>query len=194
MVVKDESQFIGDAIASAAPIVDEVVVVDTGSVDETVDIARRAGARVFRARWPGDLGKAHQLPLDHAHGDWVLALDADEALDPGSRGRIPELLDVGDVEGYRLAIRNYSYVYTEKWRWCDPTHPFARGTPGFLPTRVVRLFRRRPAYRYSGMLHQTMEPAIVALGGRVADADVAIHHYGFLRTDKLKGELYVRLA
>src|SRR3712207_6391939 len=92
LVARDEASFIANAIASGRDVVDEVIVVDTGSSDGTAALARAAGARVVEEEWPGDLGKAHDLPAAHARGEWVLALDADEVLDPSARGRVRDLV------------------------------------------------------------------------------------------------------
>lgn|GEM_PF-1118125 len=194
VVARNEAGFLDDCIESARAVVDEIVVVDTGSTDGTPDVAARAGALVVRRPWPGDLGRAHDLPLEHATGDWVLSLDADEVLDPSRRRRVRDLVASPSVDGYRLPIRNYGYEPLPKWRPADPTDPLARGALGFIPTRPVRLFRRRPAHRFLGHLHQAIEPSILRDGGRVADADVPIHHYGALRSDRWKSPLYARLA
>lgn len=194
VVARNEAAFIGETIASAQPIVDEAVVVDTGSTDATPDIARDAGAKVVHAPWPGDLGSAHDLPVAHASGDWVLALDGDEALDPSSRDRIRDLAAAGEHDGYRVLIRNYSYTWDAKWRPADPCDPLTRGAAGYIPTWPVRLFRRRAEYRYSGLLHQCVGPAIRRNGGRVGAADATIHHYGFLRFDRAKSPMYRELT
>ncbi len=194
IVTRDEAALLERCIASARPVVDEVVVVDTGSRDGTPECARRAGARVFHADWPGSLGQAHDLPLEHARGDWILSLDGDEVLDPAGARLLPNLLRRPGVEGYRVAIRNYSYSPQAKWRPADPTDPLARGALGYHPTCVVRLFRRRPSHRFSGSLHQSMTPAIRARGGRIADSGLLIHHHGPLRLDRWKSPLYEKLA
>jgi LPS sulfotransferase NodH/glycosyltransferase involved in cell wall biosynthesis len=175
--------------------VDEVVVVDTGSSDETRAVARRSGARVIEADWPGDLGTAHGLPLAHARGDWVLSLDADEVLDPGTRGLIRDLASSDDFDAYELLVRNYLYRWpSAKWRRADPRDPLTRGAAGYVPTTPVRLFRNRPEYTYYGRVHQTIKPSIVESGGWVGTAKVSIHHYGFVRFDRDKSDLYRRLA
>ena len=195
IVVRNEASLVAGAIASARPVVDEIVVVDTGSGDGTQEVARAAGARVLEREWPGDLGAAHALPVEHARGDWILALDADEVLDPLARGLVPELVATGDADGYELPVRNYQYRWPfAKWRPADPTDALTQGALGYVPTNPVRLFRRRPEYRYSGRVHQTVAPSILASGGRVAPADVPIHHYGFLRFDRDKTDLYARLT
>ncbi len=186
---------LGDAIASAQPVVDEVVVVDTGSSDGTLAVARACGARVIEAEWPGDLGAAHDLPVAHARGDWVLALDADEVLDPESSHRIRELAFSGEFDAYRFPVWNYQYEWRfAKWRPADPRHPLSRGGTGYVLSQPTRLFRRREEYAYWGRVHQTIEPSVLASGGRVGRGDVPIHHYGFLRFDRDKSDRYRRLA
>lgn len=196
IVVRNEAAFLGPCIESAAPVADEIVVVDTGSTDGTVEIARRAGARVFRHAWPGDLGRAHNLPLAHARCDWILSLDGDEVLDPHSRDSLGRLLrgSGGGCDGYSVAIRNYVYLPGEKLRTADPRDPHTRGAPYYAPTSVVRLFRRRAQYRFAGHLHQDVAPSIRAAGARIGVSNLTIHHYGFLRNDRFKGWLYYRLA
>ena len=194
VVARNEAGFIGACLESARPIVSEMIVVDTGSTDPTVEIARRAGARVIRAAWPGDLGRAHNLPLEHARGDWILSLDADEVLDPPSRHRIAEFLRTDVASGYRLPIRNYTYEPVLKLRRADPSDPLTRGALGYLPTCPVRLFRRRPHHRFEGLLHQTVAPSIEKHGGRIGELPVPIHHYGDLRIDRAKTPFYRLLS
>jgi hypothetical protein len=189
-----KSAFFRSCLASALPVVDDAVVVDTGSSDRTPEIARELGARVIRAAWPGDLGRAHDLPLAHARGDWILSLDGDEVLDPATRHLLRDLVRDRGRAAYRLPIRNYSFFPEIKMRPADAGDPLTAGALCFYPTSVIRLHRHRPEIRHQGRLHQSLEPAIVAQGGTIADAPVPIHHYGPLRLDKDKHALYRILA
>ena len=193
IVARNEAHFIGRAIASAQALADQIVVVDTGSTDGTPEVARRAGAEVSLAAWPGDLGQAHDLPLELAKGDWILALDADEALDPSAAERLP-VLTQGPADGYRFTVRNYDYRPALKWRSANPADPLTLGAPGWSPSWAVRLFRNDRRYRNRGRLHQSVHGAIVAAGGTVADTDIPIHHYGMLRFDRDKSSFYLQLA
>jgi LPS sulfotransferase NodH/glycosyltransferase involved in cell wall biosynthesis len=194
IVARNEAALIGACIESARPAVDEVVLVDTGSTDGTPELAARAGARVIQAAWPGDLGQAHDLPVAHARGDWVLVLDGDEVLDSVAAPALRGYAASGRYEGYRLPIRNYSYLPMVKWRRADPGDPLARGALGYMPSSPVRLFRHGRGYRHQGFLHQTVAPSIRAAGGRIGTAAVPIHHYGYLRVEAPKRSLYVALA
>jgi glycosyltransferase involved in cell wall biosynthesis/Flp pilus assembly protein TadD len=194
IVVKNEASFVGPCMASARAICDEVVVVDTGSTDGTQETARRAGARVFEEPWPGDLGRAHDLPVERAGGDWILTLDADEVLDPAGLEEIPRLVGGGEHEGWLFRFRNYLRAPGVCWRWADARDPLTRGACGWTPSRTVRLFRNRPSYRNRGLLHHSVAPAIVEAGGSLGRAATDVHHYGFLRGDRIKGGAYLRLA
>ena len=78
MIVKDEEAHLGCCLESVKGLVDEIVVVDTGSTDRTVEIARQYGARVFSYGWHDDFAAARNVSLSHAGADWILVLDADE--------------------------------------------------------------------------------------------------------------------
>jgi glycosyltransferase involved in cell wall biosynthesis len=196
MVVRDEADFLNSCIESAHPVVDEIVVVDTGSIDETTEIARTLGATVYQKPWPGDFASAYNLFLPLASGDWILNLDADEVLDPSARSSIRTLAKSRRFDGYLFTARNYSYFPTLKWRGIDPNEPFARGAPGYHPSQSVRLFRNHPDYRYTGEIHQAIRPSIVERGGPIGTAEIPIHHYGLLREDRRTSKVaqYLRLS
>ncbi len=80
MIVKDEEANLARCLASVKPIVDEMVVVDTGSTDRTKDIAEFFGARVYDFDWSGDFAEARNFSLSKAKGDWILIMDADEMI------------------------------------------------------------------------------------------------------------------
>ena len=109
MIAKDEEEFIEDAIRSVEGLADEVVVVDTGSSDDTVDIAKRAGARVEFFPWNGSFADARNVSLDYATSDWILVLDADERVHPSSRSAIRSILESeDDLRVVCPKIKNYT--------------------------------------------------------------------------------------
>ncbi len=83
MIVKDEEEMLPRCLAAVAEHVDELVIVDTGSTDRTVEIAESFGADVVEFPWNGSFADARNVSLDRATGDWILWLDADEVLDDG---------------------------------------------------------------------------------------------------------------
>src|SRR5712692_10620838 len=82
MIVRDEERFLRECLESARAVVDEMVIVDTGSQDATVAIAREFGARVLQHVWDDDFAAARNCAVTAASEDWMLALDADERLEP----------------------------------------------------------------------------------------------------------------
>ncbi|NPV73033.1 MAG: glycosyltransferase [Pelotomaculum sp.] len=177
LIAKDEEEFILSCINSVKHLVDEIVVVDTGSRDQTARLAREAGARVYDFNWPGDFALARNYALEQAVSGWILVLDADEVLDYVTVEDFNRLLCVCDVEGYFLHIKNYLGTGQEV-AW----------------DQVVRLFRNKPAYRFTGAIHEQVAPAILnANGGRgLAAAPLVINHYGYLKAQLLKKDKFKR--
>lgn len=85
IIVRDEETMLPACLASVAGVVDEIVLVDTGSRDGTLALARAAGARVFEQPWSDDFSAPRNLAIAESRGDWVLVLDADERLTRGAR-------------------------------------------------------------------------------------------------------------
>ena len=92
LIVKDEEEMLPGCLASVRGLADDIVVVDTGSTDRTVDIARAAGAAVYHHPWTGHFAEARNVSLDAARGDFVLVLDADERLDPSAADAIRAIM------------------------------------------------------------------------------------------------------
>src|SRR5205807_4207160 len=103
LIVKNEEDNLPACLGSAADLVDEVVVVDTGSQDRTKEVAARFGAKVFDFPWVDDFAAARNESLRHATGDWAFWMDADDRLDADNRGKLRSLFaglaeeDVGYV-------------------------------------------------------------------------------------------------
>lgn len=130
IITKNEEHNIGDCLASVEWM-DERIVVDAGSTDRTVEIAKGMGARVFTRAWPG-YGAQRNFSLEQATTDWVFVIDADERVTPELREEIGEVFRQGppaDVAAYEVPRRNYFYG---KWIRFG----------GIYPDYSPRLFRR----------------------------------------------------
>jgi glycosyltransferase involved in cell wall biosynthesis len=106
MIVKDEEERIGNCLDSIKGIVDEMIIVDTGSSDETVTICKSFGAQVFHFPWNGSFADARNYGLDRATGDWILWLDADEKVDNSDAYKLRDILYSHD---YLLSIHLINY-------------------------------------------------------------------------------------
>jgi Tfp pilus assembly protein PilF len=177
MIARNEEEYIERCIRSARQAVEELILVDTGSEDETADRARRLGATVYHHAWNDDFSDARNVSLKHASGDWILVLDADEVLSPENIPTIRRLAG-GQADGYLFTYRSYSRESADiRWVANDGARPEADGWDGWIPGRVVRMFRRDPRIRFEGIVHETVESAIGRFGGTIQETDVLIHHF-----------------
>jgi tetratricopeptide (TPR) repeat protein len=166
MIVKDEQEHLGGCLEAAAPWVDQLVVVDTGSTDRTVEIAREHGAEVLHHAWTGDFAAARNVSFEAATCDWVMYLDADEVLVDGEGPKLRELLGHVWREAFFLVETNY-------------TGSIEDGTA--VTHNALRIFRNRPEYRFEGRMHEQIAQHLPSyLPERVELSSVRIDHYGYL--------------
>jgi glycosyltransferase involved in cell wall biosynthesis len=188
MVVKNEEQLIGNCLSSARKIADEIIVVDTGSTDRTIEIAKRFGARFISHSWD-NLGKARNVAVSAASGDWILVLDGDEAIARGDLAKIKRLVRSRSVIGYQLAVRNYTHDYDLMWNWFPNDRIYRKeekfsACPGWMKTQPLRLFRNFSDIQYgvSGSDHASPISALRQHSGRIEKRDdVVIHHFQYLK-------------
>ncbi len=179
MIARDEAGFLEQCLSSVRGLVDQIIVVDTGSADTTPEVAQRHGAQVLSAQWQGDFSAARNLSLEPATGDWVLVLDCDEVLAAADHARLRALLRSQGPAAYRLTTRNY----TERANLaggvpCRGDYAEEKQYRGWFPTTKVRLWRNLPGIRFAGAVHELVEASIRSQGGTVGDCPVPVHHYG----------------
>jgi tetratricopeptide (TPR) repeat protein len=160
LIVRNEAAFLGGCLDSLKGKVDEVVVVDTGSTDDTPDIAAAKGARLLRFEWIDDFAAARNHALEAAAGDWILYIDADERLDsPVPLGAI--VTPPGHV-AFKVKFRPRC---------------------GYSAYHEMRLFRADPRIRFEGRIHERVVPSIERVcradGLLVGETDAAIQHLGY---------------
>lgn len=181
IIAADEEERIERAVGSVKDLVNEVIVVDTGSTDGTSAAARRAGARVVDFPWRGDFSAARNFALERARESWILVLDADETIASADRGAIRRLLSMRGADAFAFEQRTYCNEPTSiGWKPVRRNAAAARGARGFCACRQVRLFKRGERIAYRGRIFEDIEPALQECGARVVDAGIAIHHYGRL--------------
>ena len=162
LIVRDEERFLEGCLRSLKDLVDDIVVVDTGSTDRSRDIARDLGARVLGHVWAGDFAAARNASIDGARGEWILYIDADERVVEFDRRVVDTLL-------------------------ASPRHVcqtvLFRPAVGYTRYREYRLFRKRPDLRFRGVIHESLVPDLESLCAgrrwRIGDSPVAIDHLGY---------------
>ncbi|MFO0910644.1 MAG: glycosyltransferase [Isosphaeraceae bacterium] len=163
MIVRDSASTLDRCLASIEGILDEWIIVDTGSKDGTQDVARQRGAHLVEMTWPDSFALARNEALTHATGDWIVWLDADEWLDAQNALRLRTLVQ---------SLHDLPHVYFME----------QRSPIGSTAISVVqpRLFRRLPAVQWVHRVHEQILPACLARGDRPTATDIVIHHDGYV--------------
>jgi len=166
MIVRDEAENLPPCLASVQNLVDEMIVVDTGSRDHTPDIAQQHGAKVLAFEWTNDFAAARNAGLAEAQSDWILVLDADEVLVPEAIPALHQVMQQDRVLAATLLRQEIGSAQA----------PYSL---------VSRLFRRHPAIAFARPYHETIDDSVLALMQQeshwqvVQIAPVALHHTGY---------------
>lgn len=164
MIVRDEERVLGDCLASVKDVFSQVIVVDTGSKDRTVEIAREHGAEVYEIQWPDSFAAARNESLKHAKGSWIFWLDADDTLPLSSALAILEAAVNAprEVAGYVVPVQ---FVETE--------------LAGATRVDHLKLFRNLPGLKFEGRIHEQILASLRAAGGSVARINAVVLHSGY---------------
>ena len=201
MIVKNEEAVLGHCLDSVRGLADELVVVDTGSSDGTVALAESSGARIGHFPWRDDFAAARNESLRLCTGDWVLLLDADEAVDPLDHGRIRLAIAQGEAAAFTLVCRNYTRDGSARL-FDQPVIPnrsaYAEGAglPFYADQPLLRLVRRFPDLRFEGRIHELLNPYFARKKIPIGELGAVIHHYGKVdgAREAAKSAYYLELA
>ncbi|WP_369018112.1 tetratricopeptide repeat protein [Thermatribacter velox] len=176
-IMKNEEQNLPRLLSALNGYVDEVVLVDTGSTDRSVEVARSFGARIYFHKWREDFSAAKNEALERAQGEWILFLDADEAMIPEDLKKLRLILTYTSHEAFMLPIKNF----------LDPQERT------YMLNYLVRVFRRRPEIRYQGRIHETVEGSLVELGKKAFKLySIFVYHYGYKNQKKTARKVFSR--
>lgn len=201
MIAKNEERVLTRCLASVRAIVDEIIVVDTGSTDRTVEIAESFGARVYHVPWENDFSKARNISLSYATKDWILVLDADEEINQKDHARLESFMDDPTL-CYVLNQRHY----TNDLRLNNSVpvrgeHPdMEREYQGYFQSGLIRLWPNHRGIVYEGVIHELVTQSIGTQPElKIQETDFLIHHYGFTpealeRREESKAKLYTDLG
>ena len=167
MIAKNEENNIAKCIESYKNIVDEVIVIDTGSTDKTVDIAKELGARVYYFKWIDDFAKAKNYALSKASGDWIIFLDADEYFDKESAKKIPRI--IRELKNTDCNAIGCKIINIDKEKNNKVQNSFLN----------IRIFKNSQYIKYVGNIHEKIDN----LKGKINIAsyydDILIYHTGY---------------
>ncbi|MBW1913878.1 MAG: glycosyltransferase [Deltaproteobacteria bacterium] len=139
MIVKDEESMLSRCLKSAGDYADEIIIVDTGSTDQTVEIARKFGARVYHHPWENDFAKHRNQAISYATCDWILMIDADEELMAGSGNILKKAINKNNIDSIVITnISTFNNGRSEAWN------------------RQTRIFKNLPYISYSDIVHEQL--------------------------------------
>ena len=182
-IVRDDAAHLRSSIDSLKDAVNELIVIDTGSHDDTVAAAKSCGASVYKVPWTDDFAAARNAALSHATGDWIVFIDADEYFSADTRGHLRGAIKTADIEGEEVLL--------------VPWHNIDEVTGEvLLDSYAPRIFRRRTGRHYVGRIHEELRDAdgTVPKTNAVAPALLTLVHTGYsaLLTHE-KGERNLRI-
>ena len=163
MIAKNEDNHIEECLKRLRPCKFEVIVVDTGSVDRTVEIAQRYADKVFHFAWCDDFSAARNFAIPQASNDWVLTIDCDEYLENVNLAELEEALD-NNARCVGMIVRNNPYII--------------QGVRSIMSERIGRLFNRRYCH-YEGSIHEQ----VCSLDGNEPDSfriPLTFYHEGYV--------------
>lgn len=177
MIVKDEEKFIEMCLENALPNVDEVIIVDTGSTDNTKQIIGKYGDKIklIEAEWENDFAKSRNLSIEHATGDWILMLDADE-----------KILIYKDLKTIIKENDNVEGFYI-------PFYNIVNSSDIIFSNVYIKLFKNK--YKYKGKIHEQLEVPLEKVR-RIGEDEIKIIHFGYINNvyqskDKSKRNLEI---
>jgi glycosyltransferase involved in cell wall biosynthesis len=167
MIVRNEEQHLARCLKSVQGLADEIVLVDTGSTDGTVAIARQFGAQVVETTWENNFSTARNLGLARARGRWILVLDADEWLPPESCEAVRKLIHREPAEGFHLVTTSD-----------DANGHRIRG-------EILRLFPNRADVRFDFPIHEEVNSSLARAGIPLRKTTIEIVHTGYADAAKM---------
>ncbi len=165
LIARDEEEYLARCLRSAGSLVDEIVMVDTGSVDKTKKIAAQFGANIIDHAWKEDFSDARNVGLEQARGEWILHLDADEELTSDAVEAIRKAVSDSQHDAFLLTVLNL-------------TGPNERDAiEQSFPS--LRLFKHRPDRRFKGAFHEHIQINLTD-GEEIGVIEARIRHFGYL--------------
>lgn len=173
MIVKNEEKMLPRCLESVQGLVDEIIVVDTGSEDRTVQVAKSFGAKVYHHSWQDDFSLHRNQSLSYAESEWILVMDADEELECADHDKLRQALKIPDISIVSISVHNIDQKSGKQ--------------TSFLPS--VRLFRRGLNLRYDGIVHNQLK---LPESEAVLSTDVRLYHCGYSLAPEVMQKKYER--
>jgi len=165
MIVRNEESNLHRCFESVKNVVDEIIMVDTGSTDASVDIAKKYNVKISKIKWANDFSEARNKALERVQSDWILHLDADECLTKESESLILGLINNTSADAFSVVVRNYQSDLDMIKYIDDPQ---------------IRIFRNYKGYQYEQPVHEQIGHSILRNKGTVENSPLMIEHFGYM--------------
>ena len=182
LIVKNEEQYLERCIQSVASLVEEIIIVDTGSSDNTVKIAKKYTDKIFYKELDNNFSNVRNYAIDQATLDWILFLDADEFFEAYDLNQLKKLLST-NIKKDVGAIKFYVYNFFN--------------TGGWFTGHVLRFFRNRKRFIYINPMGERIEPSILKEGYKILNPDIILNHTGHCKTPESryrKTDVYIDIC
>lgn len=188
LIVKNEEENLERCLESIKNICSEIIVVDTGSIDSTISIAKKFGAKIFHYEWDNDFSAARNFSISKATKKLIFIIDADEVV---SQKDIEKFKKLEDNVAYNFITRNYVQKSNVEGVSINKKEFIEEKGFGWCKSAKIRFFPNKNI-KFSGQVHELVEESVIKNNLEIKNCDILIHHYGHLKKDK--GEFYVKLS
>lgn len=198
MIMRDNAKTLRRCLDSVKGLVNEIIIVDTGSKDNSVDVARSYGVKVFFDPWQDDFSRPRNIGISHAKSNWILVLDPDEMLLQQHHTAIKWLTRSKSVVAFWMTTLNYSpptgepqYRFLRNRR--DPSGRF----PGYTPSTKTRFFKNGLGIKFLGCWHELLDWDILNRKLPIVKTAIPVQHWNHEITQKsvkAKGLYYLSLG
>jgi len=177
MIVKNEEKNLNRCLESVKDIVDEIIIVDTGSTDNTIKIAEKYNAKIFHYKWDNSFANARNYSLSKASKDWILIMDADDELVSEDKEKLLNLINNKNIKLNAFLGETLSYSGD------SPDH-------NIYSNLNIRLIRNGKGYKFQGDIHEQIIPGIEDRNkeGIIGISDIRFYHYGYLTKTVYEGD------
>ena len=183
VLMRDEGEEVRGFFSLIAPLVEEIIVVDSGVSSEGIKVAKDFGAKVIYHPWKENFSEARNVSLEHASGEWILVLNTDEYINKEGFSYLKSLIRSKDFEGFRFIQRNYvDNPSLSSWVPCTDRVKQAWNCCGWIPSYPVKLFKNHEEIFFEGMIREGVDRSIYRRKGKIGKANVLIHHYDYFLT------------
>jgi len=188
-VVKDEQKFLDESLKSIKEIADEIIVLDTGSTDNTLEIAKNFTDKVIsyapKQKHAGAGQEARNESLKYATKEWILVIDGDEIFDKDSINELKCLTTNPKSIAYTVIQRNYTFnLHAPNFRFANKFT-----FPGYYDNRITRLFKNDLRLKFTGNIHEQIDASVISSGEKITGSNLVLHHLRELKGKEKEKQL-----